>query len=433
MTITDLFCGAGGSSQGASLAHNDINIKLALNHWQRAIDTHQANFPNALHEQTDISACEPRRYPKTDILLASPECTNHSLAKGKKRVKETLELFDKGILDPSAERSRATMWDVVRFAEVHQYKAIVVENVVDARRWVLFDSWLSAMQALGYQHQCVYLNSMHAHPTPQSRDRMYVVFVRNGMRMPDLNFRPRAHCGKCGIVESVLSWKRSDVRVGKYRQQYVYRCPVCANQVEPFYHAAFNIIDWSNKGKRIGDRSKPLAPATLERIRYGINKYANTNLIVTTRYSSGIDCRVRTVADVLPTQPGDASHTLVSPAFTVQIAHTKAGGNHHGLVTTEAWNSFISYQYSNHQASHVSEALATVATKDKAMLVSHRENVNIEDCYYRMLTSAEIGRAMAFADDYIVTGNEKERIKQYGNAVTPPAMRDIVQRIAEVM
>lgn len=34
--------------------------------------------------------------------------------------------------DDAAVRSRATMWDVVRFAEHHLYRAIVVENVVEA-------------------------------------------------------------------------------------------------------------------------------------------------------------------------------------------------------------------------------------------------------------------------------------------------------------
>lgn len=112
ITVTDQFCGAGGSSQGVRLAaqkYKGIEVALALNHWELAIKTHNENFPETIHECTDISACDPRRYPSTDILITSPECTNHSLAKGKKKVKETLELFASGKLDPQAERSRATM------------------------------------------------------------------------------------------------------------------------------------------------------------------------------------------------------------------------------------------------------------------------------------------------------------------------------------
>lgn len=46
----------------------------------------------------------------------------------------------------------------------------------------------------------------------------------------------------------------------------------------------------------------------------------------------------------------------------------------------------------------------------------------IQACGYRMLTSGEVGRAMAFPDDYEVTGNKDEQVAQYGNAVTPPVM-----------
>jgi DNA (cytosine-5)-methyltransferase 1 len=41
------------------------------------------------------------------------------------------------VADEAAERSRATMWDVVRFAEHHRYTSVIVENVVDAAKWVL--------------------------------------------------------------------------------------------------------------------------------------------------------------------------------------------------------------------------------------------------------------------------------------------------------
>jgi DNA (cytosine-5)-methyltransferase 1 len=123
ITFTDQFCGAGGSSQGVrnlSRKHaGGIEVKLALNHWKLAIETHNTNFPDTVHDCTDISAADPRRYPSTDILITSPECTNHSLAKGKKIVQKQIDLFTAGKLDPAAERSRATMWDVPRFAEYH--------------------------------------------------------------------------------------------------------------------------------------------------------------------------------------------------------------------------------------------------------------------------------------------------------------------------
>lgn len=71
-------------------------------------------------------------------------------------------MFGLTLPDEAAERSRATMWDVVRFAEPHRYRAIVVENVAAAARWELWEAWRHALAALGYQLKVVYLNSMHA-------------------------------------------------------------------------------------------------------------------------------------------------------------------------------------------------------------------------------------------------------------------------------
>ena len=47
-----------------------------------------------------------------------------------------------------------------------------------------------------------------------------------------------------------------------------------------------------------------------------------------------------------------------------------------------------------------------------------------------VLEPAEVQAAMAFGSDYQVLGNKRERVRQLGNAVTPPAMRLLVQRVA---
>lgn len=318
ITVTDQFCGAGGSSQGvrnfARTIGGGVEVKLALNHWKLAIETHETNFPDTLHDCTDISASDPRRYPKTTILITSPECTNHSLAKGQKQVKQTLDLFNKGVLDPAAERSRATMWDVPRFAEYHQYEAIIVENVVDARKWVMWDAWLQAMHLLGYNHRCVYLNSMHAHPTPQSRDRMYVVFWKKGNKAPNLDYTPRAHCPRCAAdVLAVQVWKNPQKKAGKYKQQYLYACPVHGLPVEPYYYAAFNCIDWSDIGTRIGDRKAPLSDNTVRRIQYGLKKYGRQPLVLHTAYSDQARGVVRPVTEPAFTQTSFTSQAIATP------------------------------------------------------------------------------------------------------------------------
>lgn len=346
VTITDQFCGAGGSSIGATAT--GAELKLALNHWKLAIETHNSNFPNALHDCTDISACDPRRYPATDLLLTSPECTNHSLAKGKARKTQMQpDLFGKIKIDPAEERSRATMWDVPRFAEYHRYNIIIVENVVDARLWVMWDAWLHAMQLLGYEHKIVYFNSMFAHPTPQSRDRMYVVFWKKGNKAPDLEFQPTAYCAKCEQnVAAVQVWKKQGQRWGRYRKQYLYLCPACQTQVEPYYYCAANCIDWSIPAQRIGEREKPLKEKTLKRIQAGLDKFGRQPILADTIHSArnGRDGDMTwstTVAN--RTQIGQATQGLIMPPMTVNLAYTHAQNNRCQPVT-EPMPTQTSYQ-----------------------------------------------------------------------------------------
>ncbi|WP_255248351.1 DNA cytosine methyltransferase [Glutamicibacter sp. BW80] len=83
ITITDMFCGAGGSSTGL-LEIPGVTVKTAMNHWERAIETHSLNHPATDHVLADIQVTDPRYISSSDILWASPECTNHSVAKGRK-------------------------------------------------------------------------------------------------------------------------------------------------------------------------------------------------------------------------------------------------------------------------------------------------------------------------------------------------------------
>ncbi|RFA12129.1 DNA methyltransferase [Subtercola boreus] len=281
LTATDLFCGAGGSSSGLVAA--GYKVVIAANHWKLAIDSHQINHPDTDHSSADISQVDPRFFPRTDLLWGSPECTNHSGAKGIKRQRtENEALFNLDgtapLPDAAAERSRATMWDIPRFAEFHQYRAIIIENVVEAYRWVQFPAWLMAMESLGYEHEIAWVNSMHAQmlgdPAPQSRDRIYIVFWRKGERKPNIQkwTSPRALCATHGVIRAVQTFKKAE-RWGRYRAQYVFRCPQCAAIVEPAWLPASSAIDFSIRGTRIGDRKTPLSPKTMTRIGKGIDKY----------------------------------------------------------------------------------------------------------------------------------------------------------------
>ncbi|MBO0871780.1 MAG: DNA cytosine methyltransferase, partial [Pseudonocardia sp.] len=114
---------------------------------------------------------------------------------------------------------------------------------------------------------------------PQWRDRLYIPFTRSGIPLPDVDPRPLAYCAVCDeVVHAIQSWKRPERRrIGKYGQQYVYRCPnggKCRHQiVEPFVLPAAAAIDWSDLGYRIGDRPRPLAASTRRRIEVGLELF----------------------------------------------------------------------------------------------------------------------------------------------------------------
>lgn len=282
LEATDLFCGAGGSSLGLEFVRcrdcgrQLIQVTQALNHWDLAVEAHNANFPHADHDLHDVEVVPANRFRRTPILWASPECVHHAYCRGKKSD------------DASAERSRMTMWDVWRFTDFHRYDAIIVENVIEARLWEDFDDWFDALEDLGYEGQIVYFNSQFALPTPQSRDRMYVVFWRDGIRKPELDFQPISWCSSCQeVVQGVQWWKKASpgslrtkpgkFEWGRYGSQYTYACPNCYEHVAPAVVGAKSIIDWQMKLTRIGDRDKPLAPKTRQRIKTGLERLATTD------------------------------------------------------------------------------------------------------------------------------------------------------------
>jgi DNA (cytosine-5)-methyltransferase 1 len=289
--VIDFFCGAGGSSQGA-VAVPGVEIHLACNHWKRAIESHALNFPDTEHFQGDLHDAEVEKFPAADLFWASPECPQWSVARGQRRdYDKQPDLFGETLPDEAADRSRSLMWDVPRYLAAMQLRgrpvvAGVVENVTDVRAWIMWDSWVAAIRNLGYRTRLVAINSMHARPlitpyAPQSRDRLYLAYwsVKLG-RDPDWDrwLRPQAWCPVCEQqVTAVQWWKRPGNDMGRYRQQYLYRCPRtgCRGQVvEPGAMPAAAAIDWAILGTRIGDRATPLKPKTIARIEAGLRRYA---------------------------------------------------------------------------------------------------------------------------------------------------------------
>lgn len=277
LPFVDDFAGAGGASQG--LREAGLVLVQAANHSAKAIETHSANFPDADHLMTDLLVYNPRKRPRAAVYWASPECTWHSPAGGRKRKRQMLDMFDEYVPDELGERSRLTMMTVLGMAEAKRYPVIFVENVVEVADWEMFEVWLSGFKALGYEHQILSVSAAHVwsegnRPAPQWRDRVYFVFYLRGINFPDVAPRPWAFCPECAEdVRARQAWKRADRRpIGKYRAQYNYVCPRDNHKltiVEPYVMPALDALDLSDLGERIGDRKRALAAATVRRIKVG--------------------------------------------------------------------------------------------------------------------------------------------------------------------
>jgi len=593
LTTTDIFCGGGGSSTGMTQIPG-VEVVMAANHWDLAVQVHNANHPRADHAAVDLHEEDPRYFPKTDILWASPECTKWSQASGGKYASVSsaldgnlLDLLNPDLIEEDPEtaivqRSRLLMFDVLRFVEHHRYAAVIVENVVDiatnpkfAPEWAL---WRKGIKNLGYEHRVVSLNSMHAQahgdPAPQSRDRLYIVCWRKGNRAPDIDkvMRPLAWCPACSeVIESQQAWKNGRT-VGKYRAQYIYIHATCGTAVEPGWLPAAAAIDWTLKGKRIGDRRKPLADKTRRRIAAGIAKYwrpftaeaaGNTferhpgvrtwpvNEVLRTLHTTESKAlvvplegragdRVKSTDDVLRTQTSRHLDAIAQPPFLTQfrernrnvdpavspmatltsggneyglveapfIAELRGGGsdarpvaepmstvtasgNHHALVTPcgGTWNDdarptdephrtmttretsalVMPYYGASKGAQSTDKPIGTLTTVDRYALITrhfgtkggaeHRmttpvseymrtltttaqmsiitpgdidaAEAMVDDCLFRMLEPHEVAAGMAFPADYIWDGTRRERVRLAGNAVTPPAARDLMAAVAE--
>jgi len=333
-TYVDDFCGAGGSSQG--LFEAGLVLVQAANHNAKAIETHAANFRDADHLETDLINYNMRLRPSADLYWASPECTWHSPAGGRKRKRQMLDMFDEYVPDAAGERSRLTMMQVVAFAEAKRPKIVLVENVVEVADWELFDTWLHGMKSLGYEHQILSVSAAHVwseenSPAPQWRDRVYFVFYQKGIPFPDVSPRPWAFCTECeDNVRARQSWKRPDRRpIGKFRDQYNYVCPSDSHKttiVEPWVMPAMGALDMDDLGETIGSRKRPLAEATLRRGWVG-RQYIQEQLIV--KHSG------HTWDAAKPQHPrfGDPTAYYRAQGVTDPLMARVAGGSGDGLLT----------------------------------------------------------------------------------------------------
>jgi len=469
----DLFCGAGGTSSGIYRACKQLGIKvdlLAVNHWNVAIQTHEANHPDARHLCATLENIDPREAVPSgylDILVASPECTHHSVARGGKPVNDQL---------------RASAWHILRWIELLRIDNILIENVREFRDWgptdqkgrpikrrkgEIYQAFLTALRSLNYNVEDRILNAAD-YGDPTSRNRLFV----------------QARRGRKKITWPKASHTMSDTSA------------LFGDQLKP-YRTAREVIDWDLPGDSIFTRKKPLATATLARIAAGLRKYGGKNAepFLVMMYGSN---DVRSVDRPMPTITANGQHIGLCKPFVlgqqscaaprsvdeplptictagaislVEPFIVRYHGNHKGqndserrthdvnqpLPTLDTSNRYAlcepflavikgtsktsginkplptittkqhialcepfltKYYGCGEGAASINDPLDTITTRDRFGLVEPcTDGETVYDIRFRMLQPHELAAAMSFNKDYQFSGNKTDKVKQIGNAV----------------
>lgn len=153
-----------------------------------ATATYQDNFPEAIVRTSKLESVRPKtlrdQIGEIDLLLASPECTNHTCAKG---------------AGPRSEESRATAMQTLRFARAFEPEWIVMENVVHMKPWSRYPELKEKLRALGYAVE-EFVFDASDFGVGQRRRRLFVVAHRYGE--PPAIVPPRKR--KAPTVKSLL-------------------------------------------------------------------------------------------------------------------------------------------------------------------------------------------------------------------------------------
>lgn len=194
----DIFCGAGGSSAGARAA--GVQMVGAIDMCPTATATYEANFPGA-HvvtgrlEGVTIDAFKARM-GEIDLLLASPECRNHTCAKGSA---------------PRDEASRATAMQVIEYARELEPRWFVLENVIYMRPWSRYAELKRGLEKLGYQLEEYTLDASDF-GVAQKRRRLFLVGDRERQPAHRLEKRRGPRKSAKSILDKPGTWTTSPLR-----------------------------------------------------------------------------------------------------------------------------------------------------------------------------------------------------------------------------
>ncbi|SEF28468.1 DNA cytosine methyltransferase [Variovorax sp. NFACC27] len=277
--VIDLFAGGGGASTGIEKAIGR-HVDIAVNHDADAIGMHEKNHPQTRHFRADVWEVDPLavvRGQQVGLLHASPDCTDHSQAKGGQ---------------PRSKKIRALAWVVHRWAGKVRPDVITLENVEQMLQW----SPLIAKRD-PKTGRVVTLDEV---VDPVTKRKSFRV-AEAGEHVPRHRQFLVADKKKLGrnwghFVEGlramgyVVQWRvicNADLGAHSTRTRLymVARCdglpivwPEKTHAKRPTgklkaHRPAAECINWSIQGQSIFNRKKPLADATMRRIAHGMRKF----------------------------------------------------------------------------------------------------------------------------------------------------------------
>lgn len=423
----DMFCGAGGYTTGSVMALDDLRVPYeywAVNHWDKAVQTMKLNHPAVHTFEQDLTVVIPSEIipgRHLDHLHASPSCTHHSRACGGRPRSKQLRAQPNIVLDwlDDIDVSRLSIENVPEFMD---WGPLDDEGKpIKSQKGTLFDVWVKSLEARNFEVEWRVVNCADFGDAT-TRKRFFLKAVRKGR-------------GK--IVWPEPEFSKDGVLLPRWRG--VGEC-----------------LDFSDTGRSIFNRTRPLAAATMERIAVGAQKYWGVDIrpfIVRMNrncYAESIDdpCSAITTSG--------AHHMLCTP---IVVDHCNNGGvqdgslpigtqlthDRYSLVTplvmsnntnnvpkavdepcpalTTGNRNFLCTplvlgQHGGAACRPVSEPCPTVACGGFIREVYPAlADGRIVDIRIRMLRPDELARVHSFPDDYVITGNRTEKVKQIGNSV----------------
>lgn len=323
----DLFAGGGGASTGLEMGLKRP-VHVAINHDPDAISMHTANHPGCEHYQSDVYEVDPltaTRGQPVGWLHASPDCTHHSQARGGQ---------------PRKRAIRSLSWVVHKWAGLVRPRVISLENVEQILQWgplvakrcKATGRVMKVDGTVAAPGERTPINEQFLVPCKKRRSQNWRHFI-SGLRALGyaVEWRTIAACD----FGAPTTRKRLYLIARRDGQPIVW--PAATHARKPAkgqkrYASAASCFDWTDLGKSIFNRPRPLAENTLKRIARGIDKFvinaAQPFIVPIANYGTGEV--VQPISEPLRTitaWPKGGSFAVASPCL-VQLAHGqgKPGG-----------------------------------------------------------------------------------------------------------